>query len=137
MTARHRLSMVAGLGGLSLAALGFLCGIVVERCRFDLQRTATVTRLSAAEARMRARSGSTAESGSPFFGAGNGVVGMQRIVPGARSHARRAWASARISAAHCRSLSGMAAASASPRATLNCIRGLSRSSHSLNVSQPS
>ena len=55
MSARLRLSMIAGLGGLYLAALGFLCGVVVERIRFDLQRTATVTRLTEAEERMRAR----------------------------------------------------------------------------------
>jgi len=47
--------MIAGLGGLYLAALGFLCGVVVERIRFDVQRTATVTRLTKSEERMRAR----------------------------------------------------------------------------------
>ena len=55
MSARLRLSMIVGLGGLYLAVLGFLCGVVVERIRFDLQRTATVTRLTEAEERMRAR----------------------------------------------------------------------------------
>jgi hypothetical protein len=43
--------------------------------------------------------------GWPLSGAGNGVVGMQRIVPGGSSHVIRALA------------------------TLYCSRGLSRSSH--------
>ena len=60
---------------------------------------------------MRARSGSSVASDSPLRGAGNGVVGMHRIVPGGASQARRARASARISAAHWRSLSGIALAS--------------------------
>ena len=59
---------------------------------------------------MRARSGSSVASGRPFSGAGNGVVGRQRIVPRRqRAQASRARASARISAAHWRSLSGIAA----------------------------
>src|SRR5262249_9555868 len=73
---------------------------------------------------IRARSGSSAARDSPFGGAGNGVVGRQRMVPAGSSQARRARASARINAAQWRSVSEIAPARASPRATLNCSRGL-------------
>jgi hypothetical protein len=82
---------------------------------------------------MRARSGTSTDSGSPFRGAGNGVDGRHRIVPGGSSHRNRARASRRICSAHCRSLSEVVLASASPRATLHCSRGLSRSIHALKV----
>src|SRR5207302_2517797 len=59
----------------------------------------------AASPRMRPRTGSSAGSDWPLSGAGNGVVGMQRIVPGGKSHVIRARASLRTSAAHSRSLS--------------------------------
>src|SRR5262245_64046819 len=51
----------------------------------------------AASPRMRARTGSSADSGWLLSGAGNGVVGMQRIVPGGKSHVIRARASLRTS----------------------------------------
>src|SRR5688572_21824608 len=86
---------------------------------------------------IRARSGVSVESGSPLRGAGNGVDGRQRIVPRGNSHASRARASSRICSAQCRSFSEMSAADASPRATLHCSRGLSRSSHDLKVSHAS
>ena len=53
------------------------------------------------------------------------------MVPGGSSQARRARASARISAAHCRSAAGIALARARLRATLKAKRGLSRSIHVL------
>src|SRR3989442_3199158 len=87
----------------------------------------------AAISRMRARTGSSAGSGWPLSRAGNGVVGMQRSVPGGSSHVIPARASLRTSAAHSRSLSGIAAPRARLRATLYCSRGLSRSSHGLKV----
>ena len=86
---------------------------------------------------MRERSGSSVASGSPLRGAGNGVVGRQRIVPGGRSQATRARASARVKVAHCRSGSEMVAARARLRATLHAMRGFSRSIQSLKVSQAS
>jgi hypothetical protein len=82
---------------------------------------------------IRPRSESKVATDKPLRGAGNGVVGMQRIVPGRSSQVMRARASARISSAHCRSLAGVVAARTRPRATLYCSRGLARSSQSLKV----
>jgi hypothetical protein len=55
VTARTRLAVVIGLGGLYLGALGFLSGMLVERMRFDVQRAATLRRLAATEDRLHAR----------------------------------------------------------------------------------
>jgi hypothetical protein len=47
--------VMIGLAGLWLAVMGFLGGMVVERIRFDQQRTSVLTRLSAAQARLHDR----------------------------------------------------------------------------------
>lgn len=53
MTARARRAILIGVAVIYVAGLGFLAGIMVERMRFDVQRTATLTRLTAAEQRVR------------------------------------------------------------------------------------
>ena len=53
MTARARRPILIGVAAIYVAGLGFLAGIMVERMRFDVQRTATLTRLTAAEQRVR------------------------------------------------------------------------------------
>src|SRR5262249_9266357 len=86
---------------------------------------------------MRARSGSSAEIDIALGGAPNGVVGMHTMVPEGRSHSRRARASSRISAAHCRSPSGTVAVSARFLATLYAMRGLTLSIQSWKVAHAS
>ena len=56
---------------------------------------------------MRSRSGSSTDSGWPRSGAGNGVVGRHRIVPGGSRWRMRPRASWRIRLAQLRSLSGI------------------------------
>jgi hypothetical protein len=55
MRTRYRRAVMIGLGCLYLGAVGFLSGMLVERIRFDLHRTAVLTRLAAAEQRLHAR----------------------------------------------------------------------------------
>src|SRR5579883_20579 len=86
---------------------------------------------------MRSRSGSSVESFWPTRGAGNGVVGRQRIVPSGRRCARRARTSWRIRLAHARSVGGIIDAIVSRRATEKAMRGLRSSSQPLNVSYAS
>ena len=78
---------------------------------------------------MRARSGSRIDHGCPRKGAGNGVVGRQRTVPGGSNSCTCARAASRTCIAGPRSLSAIAAACASCRATLKAKRGLVRSTH--------
>ena len=68
---------------------------------------------------MRPRSASVADSGWLRGGAGNGVVGRHRIVPGGRSWRMRPRASSRTRLAQARSAAGIAAPVIRLRATLN------------------
>jgi hypothetical protein len=49
-----RRAVLIGLGCLYLGGIGFLSGMVMERMRFDAQRTAVLTRLTAAQDRLHA-----------------------------------------------------------------------------------
>jgi len=55
MTGHRRRIVVFGLTGLYLGALGFISGMVVERMRFDVRRTAVLRELSHAERRLHDR----------------------------------------------------------------------------------
>lgn len=50
---RHRVVLTVGLG-LYAAVMSFLGGVLVERIRFDAQRSAVLTRVSAVEQRLQA-----------------------------------------------------------------------------------
>jgi hypothetical protein len=55
MRPRYRRTLVAGLGCLYLAGLGFLSGILLERARFDRERSAVLIRLSTMQQALHAR----------------------------------------------------------------------------------
>src|SRR5262249_23718435 len=82
---------------------------------------------------MRSRIGPSTDNRWPRSGAGNGVVGRQRMVPGGSSQAMRPRASCRIRLAQLRSLSGIRAPITRPLATEKAKRGLRSSSQSLKV----
>src|SRR5215831_14000995 len=82
---------------------------------------------------MRSRNGPSTANRWPRSGAGNGVVGRQRMVPGGSSQAMRAHASWRIRLAQPRSLSEIRAPITRPLATEKAKRGLRSSSQSLKV----
>ena len=82
---------------------------------------------------MRSRSGSSTDSGWPTGGAGNGVVGRQRMVPAGSRYAMRARTSWRISCAQACSAGGTSEPITSALATEKAKRGLRSSSQVLNV----
>ena len=82
---------------------------------------------------MRSRGNARSEMDRPRIGAGKGVVGRHRIVPGGSSNRSLARASSRIKAARVRSESEIRDARARLRATPYCMRGLKRSSQGANV----
>jgi hypothetical protein len=55
MTARARRAILAGFVVLYLSGVGFLCGLAMERMRFDGHRAAVLASLAAAQTRLHAR----------------------------------------------------------------------------------
>jgi hypothetical protein len=49
---RRALGILIGVGGLYVASLGFLTGVVVERIRFDWQRAALLQHLATTQERL-------------------------------------------------------------------------------------
>src|ERR1700679_937982 len=86
---------------------------------------------------IRSLNGASTLLGNPLSGAGNGVVGRHRIVPGGSRYRSRARASIRINDAALRSASDSIEPNTRFRATLNAMRGLHVSSHGSNVFQDS
>jgi hypothetical protein len=52
MSSRAGLAVIIGVVALYLGGFGFLSGMMVERMRFDGQRTAVLARLTSAHARL-------------------------------------------------------------------------------------
>jgi hypothetical protein len=55
VTSRRAAVLAIGFACLYLAVMGFLAGTMVERMRFDAQRSAVLSRLASAERQVRAR----------------------------------------------------------------------------------